>query len=48
VSRQARPGIGLGLARDLAESQGGRLTLVRPGPATFGLLMPESGDNQEV
>jgi signal transduction histidine kinase len=48
VSRQARPGIGLGLARDLAESQGGRLTLVRAGPATFGLLMPEAGDNQEV
>jgi signal transduction histidine kinase len=33
-------GIGLALARDLALSLGGRLSLARPSPATFTLLVP--------
>jgi signal transduction histidine kinase len=36
-------GVGLGLARDLAESQGGRLTLVNAAPTTFSVLMPQPG-----
>jgi signal transduction histidine kinase len=41
---QAGSGVGLGLARDLAESQGGRLTVVSKAPTTFSILMPDPGD----
>ncbi|MFF1819688.1 sensor histidine kinase [Kribbella sp. NPDC058245] len=43
TSGAAGPGIGLSLARNLAESVGGRLVLVSSRPTTFGWLTPDLG-----
>jgi signal transduction histidine kinase len=41
-------GIGLPLARSLAEAEGGRLRVARPSPPVFSLLLPAAEEGQPV
>ncbi|MEO7399107.1 MAG: HAMP domain-containing sensor histidine kinase [Ilumatobacteraceae bacterium] len=43
-----RHGIGLALARSIAEAEGGRLIVARPHPTTFSLIMLSPDDNQHT